>query len=89
MPQSIKEKIVAELSKGDRYASQLKDACNVEYRELWEAIAELKKEEAIETYFTDTPPSATLTFHLKKKLELPHLPTSIQGLLPKPLRFIF
>lgn len=79
MSQPLKQKIIDELSKGDLCASNIKDACQTSYRELWEAIAQLKSEGIIECYFADTEPIATLTFRLKEKLPMSRL-------LPKPIR---
>ncbi|MEH1789711.1 MAG: hypothetical protein V7L23_30175 [Nostoc sp.] len=63
MYEQIKEGIIKELSKGDRNASELKDALQIKrYPELWTAIKSLEDEGKINHYFKDTPPSATLTY---------------------------
>ncbi|MEH1778521.1 MAG: hypothetical protein V7L26_05125 [Nostoc sp.] len=68
MPQTIKEGILKELTRGDRNAGELKDALRIRrYSQLWEAIASLQKEGDVESYFAATPPSATLTYRLIKQ----------------------
>jgi hypothetical protein len=65
MQESIRDGIIRELSKSDRNAGELKDALQIKrYPELWEAIASLEKENKIEHYFKDTPPSATLFYRV-------------------------
>jgi hypothetical protein len=60
-----------ELARGDRFASQLKDAVKISYQELWRAIYQLEAEEKIKRYFRETPPSATLTFTLDQSVKKP------------------
>ncbi len=63
---SIKKQILHELSKGDRFASELKDVTGVSYRTLWTAIAQLEANGEIKRYFRDTSPSATLCFTVSR-----------------------
>ncbi len=68
----IKERILQELKRGDRFASELKDALNLKrYPDLWMAISTLESEGKIEHYFKATQPSATLTYRLLNKPESP------------------
>lgn len=65
MYEPMKEGIIKELKKGDKFACELKDALQIKrYPELWAAISSLKSEGKIEHYFASTPPSATLTYKL-------------------------
>jgi hypothetical protein len=68
MAQTIQEGILKELTRGDRFAYELKDALQIRrYSQLWDAIASLQKEGEVESYFAATPPSATLTYRLVKQ----------------------
>lgn len=61
----LQTKILEELAKGDRYPCQLYDELNLNsYRDLWQAIGQLKQQGKIKSYFSDTPPTATLTYTL-------------------------
>jgi hypothetical protein len=63
--ESIKEGIIKELSKGDRFAGELKDALGIQkYPVLWTAIASLQFEKKVEYYFKPTKPIETLTYRL-------------------------
>ena len=68
---TINEKIINLLSKGDLFTHEMKEALNVEYGELWEALRELKKKGKISQYFRPTPPSATACFRLSGKRKIP------------------
>ncbi|MBN3949420.1 MAG: hypothetical protein HWQ38_24320 [Nostoc sp. NMS7] len=68
MEDPIKSGIIAELKRGDRFASELKDALKIKrYPELWTAISELEKDGIVGHYFKETPPSATLAYTLVHK----------------------
>lgn len=68
---TINEKIINLLSKGDLLTHEMKEALNVGYGELWEALRELKGEGKICQYFRPTPPSATACFCLSGKKKIP------------------
>lgn len=67
MHQEVKEKILIELAKGDRLYLDLLQAIEMDANAIfWTAIAQLKEEGKIRHYFSNTPPSATLTYGLNK-----------------------
>lgn len=70
-PVTISKKIIDLLSKGDLLTHEMKEALNVGYSELWEALRKLKREGKISQYFRPTPPSATACFCLSGKRKIP------------------
>jgi len=72
MNQTIQAGIIEELKKGDRFASELKDALQIKrYPDLWTAIATLEQAGEIEHFFRETPPSATLAYRIKRQVTAP------------------
>ncbi|MBN3948380.1 MAG: hypothetical protein HWQ38_18775 [Nostoc sp. NMS7] len=68
MEKPIKEQIIEELRKGDRFAGELKDALQIaRYPELWTAIASLEAEGKIEHYFKDESPNAAVVYRLVRR----------------------
>jgi hypothetical protein len=71
----LEDKIIEELRKGDRNASQLKQSVHFEKEaEFWSAIASLEIEGQIKHYFASTPPSATLTYRLSTTVKSAPIP---------------
>lgn len=67
----IKDKILAQLSKGDMFAIEIKQALKISNIELWDCIKELREAGEIHQYFRMTPPSATLYFCLPGRKKEP------------------
>ncbi|MBD2492595.1 hypothetical protein [Aulosira sp. FACHB-615] len=50
----LQTKILEELGRGDRFASQLYDALNLRsYQILWQVLGQLSAEGKVKTYFSD------------------------------------
>lgn len=66
-----KDKILAQLSKGDMFAIEIKQVLKISNIELWDSIKELREAGEIHQYFRMTPPSATLYFCLPGRKKEP------------------
>ena len=66
-----KDKILAQLSKGDMFAIEIKQSLRITNIELWEAIKELREAGEISQYFRLIAPSATLYFCLPGRKKEP------------------
>jgi hypothetical protein len=72
MHEEIAERIITELSKGDRIAGELKSVLQGEKEAvLWTGIVSLKTKGKIEHYFQNTQPSPILTYRLIKSKSSP------------------
>jgi|694.fasta_scaffold102127_4 hypothetical protein len=66
-----KDKILAQLNKGDMFAIEIKQALKISNIELWDSIKELREAGEIHQYFRMTTPSATICFCLPGRKKEP------------------